>query len=105
MGLLLLAMTLAFEPVASWLQNTLTSAHPTNSTTVVGTRRTSEISRRRATSIPIPITQSPTMTEPAGLHPWPIATLAARSAMVRDCCPIPPSVERTMKPSIRGSRT
>ena len=51
------------EPAGSWLQNTLTSAHATKSTRVVGTSRTSEISRRREIRIPIPMTHSPTMIE------------------------------------------
>jgi hypothetical protein len=47
----------------SWLQNTLIRAQATNTTRVVGTSRTSEISRRRATSIPIPRMERLTMID------------------------------------------
>ena len=45
----------------SELQNALASAHATKSTTETGTSRRSEISRRRASSIPSPSTHRPTM--------------------------------------------
>ncbi len=47
------------EPGRSKLQNTLASAQPTKTTRDVGTRRTSEISRRRARRMAAPSTQSP----------------------------------------------
>ena len=47
------------ERLWSVLQKMLSTAHPTKAISVVGTRRRNEISRRRATSIPIAMTHSP----------------------------------------------